>query len=87
MGVPLPGGRLAAQAIAAAGVDVVFTLSGGHLLPIYEGCREEGVRVVDLRHEQSAAHAAEAWGRVKARLWGCARHRRPRRDRHGDGGR
>ena len=65
MGVPLSGGRLAAQAIAAAGVDVVFTLSGGHLLPIYEGCREEGVRVVDLRHEQSAAHAAEAWGRVK----------------------
>jgi acetolactate synthase-1/2/3 large subunit len=65
MGAPLPGGRLAAQAIAAAGVDVVFTLSGGHVMPIYEGCRQEGVRVVDLRHEQSAAHAAEAWGRVK----------------------
>ena len=65
MGAPLPGGRLAAQAIAAAGVDVMFTLSGGHVMPIYEGCRQEGVRVVDLRHEQSAAHAAEAWGRVK----------------------
>ena len=59
------GGRLAAQAIAAEGVDVVFTLSGGHVMPVYEGCRREGVRVVDLRHEQSAAHAAEAWGRVK----------------------
>jgi len=59
------GGRLAAQAIAAEGVDVVFTLSGGHVLPIYEGCRREGMRVVDVRHEQSAAHAAEAWGRVK----------------------
>ncbi len=34
-------------------------------MPIYEGCRHEGVRVVDLRHEQSAAHAAEAWGRVR----------------------
>lgn len=59
------GGRLAAQAIAAEGVDVVFTLSGGHVMPIYEGCRHEGVRLVDVRHEQSAAHAAEAWGRVQ----------------------
>jgi acetolactate synthase-1/2/3 large subunit len=61
----MQGGRLAAQAIAAEGVDVVFTLSGGHVMPIYEGCRHEGVRVVDVRHEQSAAHAAEAWGRVR----------------------
>ena len=59
------GGRLVAQAIAAEGVDVVFTLSGGHVMPIYEGCRLEGIRVVDVRHEQSAAHAAEAWGRVR----------------------
>ncbi len=59
------GGRLAARAIAAEGVDVVFTLSGGHVMPIYEGCRHEGVRLVDVRHEQSAAHAAEAWGRVR----------------------
>jgi acetolactate synthase-1/2/3 large subunit len=65
MGEALQGGRLAAQAIAAEGVDVVFTLSGGHVMPIYEGCRHEGVRVVDVRHEQSAAHAAEAWGRVR----------------------
>jgi thiamine pyrophosphate-dependent acetolactate synthase large subunit-like protein len=59
------GGRLAARAIAAAGVDCVFTLSGGHVMPIYEGSRHEGVRIVDVRHEQSAAHAAEAWGRVR----------------------
>src|ERR1051325_3472492 len=65
MGERVQGGRLAAQAIAAEGVDAVFTLSGGHLLPVYEGCRLEGIRVVDVRHEQSAAHAAEAWGRVR----------------------
>jgi len=59
------GGRLAAQAIAAEGVDTIFTLSGGHVMPVYEGCRLEGIRVVDVRHEQSAAHAAEAWGRVR----------------------
>lgn len=65
MGEPRQGGRLAAQAIAAEGVDVLFTLSGGHVMPVYEGCRHERVRVVDVRHEQSAAHAAEAWGRVR----------------------
>src|SRR5919109_3488983 len=59
------GGRLAARAIAAHGVDTVFTLSGGHVMPIYEGCRLEGVQVVDVRHEQAAAHAAEAWGRLR----------------------
>src|ERR671937_1519102 len=60
----LQGGRLAARAIAAHGVDTIFTLSGGHVMPIYEGCRLEGVRVVDVRHEQAAAHAAEAYGRI-----------------------
>jgi acetolactate synthase-1/2/3 large subunit len=65
MGERVQGGRLAARAIAAAGVDTIFTLSGGHVMPIYEGARHEGVRVVDVRHEQSAAHAAEAWGRVR----------------------
>ena len=65
MGEALQGGRLVARAVAAADVDVVFTLSGGHVMPVYEGCRHENVRVVDLRHEQSAAHAAEAWGRVR----------------------
>lgn len=59
------GGRLAAKAIAVEAVDAVFTLSGGHVLPIYEGCRHEGVRVVDVRHEQAAAHAAEAYGRIR----------------------
>jgi acetolactate synthase-1/2/3 large subunit len=61
----LQGGRVAARAIAAHGVDTVFTLSGGHVMPIYEGCRHEGVRVVDVRHEQAAGHAAEAWGRQR----------------------
>ncbi|HEX4930307.1 MAG TPA: thiamine pyrophosphate-binding protein, partial [Gaiellaceae bacterium] len=65
MGEQFQGGRLAARAIKAEGVDAVFTLSGGHVMPIYEGCRLEGVQVVDVRHEQAAAHAAEAWGRVR----------------------
>ena len=65
MAEKLQGGRLAARAIAAHGVDAMFTLSGGHVMPIYEGCRHEGIRVLDVRHEQAAAHAAEAWGRMR----------------------
>jgi acetolactate synthase-1/2/3 large subunit len=64
MAEQVQGGRLAAQAIAAEGVDTIFTLCGGHVMPIYEGCRLEGMRVIDVRHEQAAAHAAEAWGRI-----------------------
>jgi acetolactate synthase-1/2/3 large subunit len=64
MGETVQGGRLAARAIAAEGVDTVFTLSGGHVMPIYEGCRHEAVRLLDVRHEQAAGHAAEAWGRI-----------------------
>lgn len=64
MAEQLQGGHLAAQAIAAEGVDTIFTLCGGHVMPIYEGCRLEGLHVIDVRHEQAAAHAAEAWGRI-----------------------
>src|SRR5919198_2587064 len=71
MGEQFQGGRLAARALKAEGVDAVFTLSGGHVMPIYEGCRLEGFRVVDVRHEQAAAHAAGAYGGI-ARGWGVA---------------
>ncbi len=58
------GGRLAAKALKAAGVDCVFTLSGGHVMAIYDGCLDEGIKVVDVRHEQAATHAADAWARL-----------------------
>jgi acetolactate synthase-1/2/3 large subunit len=55
----LHGGRLVARGLRAAGVSTLFTLSGGHLFSIYDGCREEGIAIVDVRHEQTAAFAAE----------------------------
>jgi acetolactate synthase-1/2/3 large subunit len=58
------GGRLVAQRLRAAGVTKLFTLSGGHLFSIYDGCREEGVDIVDVRHEQTAAFAAEGWAKA-----------------------
>ena len=60
----LHGGRLIAQRLRAAGVTKLFTLSGGHLFSIYDGCREEGIALVDTRHEQSAAFAAEGWAKA-----------------------
>jgi acetolactate synthase I/II/III large subunit len=58
------GGRLVAQRLKAAGVTKLFTLSGGHLFSIYDGCREEGIQIVDVRHEQTAAFAAEGWAKA-----------------------
>lgn len=58
------GGRLIARALKREGVSHVFTLCGGHIMPIYEGCIDEGIRVVDVRHEQAAVMAADGMSRV-----------------------
>src|SRR5438270_3767018 len=57
------GGWIAARMLKREGVEVVFTLSGGHIAAIYDGCMREGIRVVDTRHEQAAVHAAEGWAK------------------------
>ena len=62
------GGKLVAQALAREGVSHLFTLCGGHIQHIYDGCLDEGIRVVDFRHEQSAAHAAEGWYRATGQV-------------------
>ena len=58
------GGRLIAQRLKAHGVSRLFTLSGGHLFSIYEGCRHEGIEIIDVRHEATAVFAAEGWAKV-----------------------
>ena len=58
------GGRLVAEALHKEGVTHTFTLCGGHIQHIYDGCLDFGIRVVDFRHEQSAGHAAEGWARA-----------------------
>src|SRR5205823_1073222 len=58
------GGQLVAKMLKQEGVSHVFTLSGLHIAPIYAGCVEEGIKVVDTRHEQAAGHAADAWARL-----------------------
>lgn len=64
----IQGGQAIARALKAEGVDTVFMLTGGHVLPIIDGCMLEGIKVVDVRHEQAAAHAADAYARLTGRL-------------------
>jgi acetolactate synthase-1/2/3 large subunit len=58
------GGHLVARALAAQGVSTLYTLCGGHIMPIYDGCMRENITVIDFRHEQAAAHAADAHARL-----------------------
>ncbi len=57
-------GELIALALKRAGTSHLFTLNGGHIWPILTGATEHGIRIVDVRHEQSAAFAAEGWAKV-----------------------
>jgi acetolactate synthase-1/2/3 large subunit len=71
-GTRVHGGRLIAQRLRAHGVEKLFTLSGGHLFSIYDGCRAEGIELIDVRHEQTAAFAAEGWAKVTRSVGVCA---------------
>jgi acetolactate synthase-1/2/3 large subunit len=66
------GGRLVARALARHGTTHLFTLCGGHIQAIYDGCLDEGIRVVDVRHEQTAGHAADGYARITGRPGVCA---------------
>jgi len=65
------GGRLVGDALEREGVECIFSLSGGHINSIYQACLDSGIRVIDTRHEQAAAHMAEAWGRLTGKPGVC----------------
>ncbi len=58
------GAQLVAKALLEKEVETIFTLSGGHITPIYQFLEDTGVRLFDTRHEQAAVFMAEAWGRM-----------------------
>src|SRR4051812_36826964 len=60
-------GQQTVGVLRALGTDVMFTLNGGHIWPFYEAARDQGMRVIDTRHEQTAAFAAEAWAKLTRR--------------------
>ena len=66
------GAQLLVRMLKAEGVRHVFTLSGLHVAPIYAACVEEGIAVVDTRHEQAAAFAAEGWAKTTRDPGVCA---------------
>lgn len=72
MGEPELGGILAARALQAAGVDTIFALPGGHNLPLFEGARVTGIRLIDTRHEETAVMMAEGWALATGKPGVCS---------------
>ena len=64
----ITGGQAIARALKAEGVDTAFTLTGGHIMAVMDGCVAEGINVIDVRHEQAASHAADAYARLTGKL-------------------
>jgi acetolactate synthase-1/2/3 large subunit len=66
------GGKLAARALREAGVGCIFTLTGGHVMAVHDGAVDEDIPIIDVRHEQAAVHAADAYSRLNPGKLGCA---------------
>src|SRR5258708_40286014 len=62
------GGHLVAKALKNEGVDTIFTLCGGHIIDIYDGFVAEGIPIIDGRHQQVSAHAAQWYARQNSKL-------------------
>jgi acetolactate synthase-1/2/3 large subunit len=67
-GPPGHGGHHISGALKHLGVSHVFTLTGGHIFPVLDGCQKDDIALVDTRHEQSAVFAAEGWARLTRQL-------------------
>lgn len=65
------GGEMVARSLKQQGVSAVYTLCGGHIAPIYDGCANHGIAIIDFRHEQAAAHAADAHARLTRNIGVC----------------
>src|SRR5277367_6468046 len=66
----ISSGQIVAKMLKQEGIKHIFTISGGHIVDIYNGCIDEGIEIIDVRHEQVAAHAADAYARITG--LGCA---------------
>src|SRR6202158_1028026 len=74
----ISGGNLVAKALKNEGVEAIFTLCGGHIIDIYDGCLNEGIKIIDVRHEQVAAHAADGHWRGNGKTGGAGVEGGPR---------
>lgn len=58
------GADLLVQALQQAGVRTVFTLSGNHIMPVFDALLDSGIRLIHTRHEAATVHMADAWARL-----------------------
>jgi acetolactate synthase-1/2/3 large subunit len=61
---PIRGADLVARTLDAAGLRTVFTLSGNHIMPLFDAALGTGLKLIHVRHEAAAVHMADAWGRL-----------------------
>jgi acetolactate synthase-1/2/3 large subunit len=61
------GGTLVGRILGEQRVPYLFTVNGGHIWPILAALRENGVRMIHMRHEQSCAYAADGYARTSGR--------------------
>ena len=65
------GSQILARALRTHGVDTMFYIMGGPMLAAETACINEGIRAIDVRHEQAAVMMAHAWGRLLNRVGVC----------------
>ena len=65
------GGVLAAQMLKNEGVEYLFSLVGGHIYSLYDACLDAGIKIIDVRHEEAAAHMAEGVALVTGKPGVC----------------
>ena len=58
------GADAVVRALRAAGVKRIFTLSGNHIMPLFDAAFESGIELIHTRHEAAVVHMADAWSRL-----------------------
>jgi acetolactate synthase-1/2/3 large subunit len=60
----IDGGKMVVRALEREGVRQIFSISGGHIAPIYDALIDSDISLEHVRHEQAAVMMADAWGRL-----------------------
>jgi len=56
------------RSLGVAGVERIFTLSGNHVMPVFDAVFDSAIDLLHTRHEASAVHMADAWSRITGRV-------------------
>ena len=78
----LTGAQALIKSLEMEGVEVMFGLPGGAILPVYDPLIDSSIRHILVRHEQGAGHMASGYAHATGRPGSRDGHERPRRDEH-----